>query len=58
MSFECNLNFELIGTLIGMAIYNSVLLDLHLPTVVYKKLLGQQTDLKVQTYDSLGYPRV
>lgn len=37
-SFECSVNFELIGTLLGLAIYNSVLLDLNFPTIVYKKL--------------------
>jgi hypothetical protein len=37
-SFECNVNFELIGTLLGLAIYNSVLLDLNFPKIVYKKL--------------------
>lgn len=38
-SFECNINFELIGTLLGLAIYNSVLLDLNFPIVTYKKLV-------------------
>lgn len=48
-SFECNVNFELIGTLLGLAIYNSVLLDLNFPKIVYKKLLnvpGTLEDLK------------
>ena len=39
-SFECNVNFELIGTLLGLAIYNSVLLDLKFPKIIYKKLTG------------------
>ena len=30
----------------GIAIYNSVILDLHLPTACYKKLLGIQPDLE------------
>lgn len=44
-SFECNVNFELIGTLLGLAIYNSVLLDLNFPSVVYKKLISLPTTL-------------
>lgn len=32
--------FELIGTILGLAIYNSVILDVHLPPAVYKKLMG------------------
>lgn len=45
-SFECSVNFELIGTLLGLAIYNSVLLDLNFPTVVYKKLIGLESHLE------------
>jgi hypothetical protein len=32
--------YHLVGILIGLAIYNAVLLDLHFPRAVYKKLLG------------------
>lgn len=45
-SFECNVNFELIGTLLGLAIYNSVLLDLSFPKIVYKKLINLQANLE------------
>lgn len=45
-SFECNLNFELIGTLLALAIYNSVLLDLKFPRIIYKKLLGESVTLQ------------
>ncbi len=38
--------FELIGILLGLAIYNGVILDLHLPVVVYKKLLGHKLTLE------------
>jgi len=31
--------FELLGNVVGLAIYNNVLLDLHFPLIVYKKLL-------------------
>lgn len=38
-SISCNLNFELIGMLMGLAIYNKTLLDLKFPLVLYKKLI-------------------
>jgi len=28
--------------LVGLAIYNNVILDLHLPSVIYRKLLGKR----------------
>ena len=39
-SLESEREFELVGILIGLAIYNGVILDMHLPLVLYKKLLG------------------
>ena len=39
---EPNVNFELIGILMGLAIYNNIILDVPLPIVVYKKLLFQR----------------
>ncbi|KAL9643574.1 hypothetical protein ABK040_010187 [Willaertia magna] len=39
-SFESQDDFKLIGTVIGLAIYNSIILDTHFPNVVYKKMLG------------------
>lgn len=38
-SFECSLNFELIGLLLGLALYNEVILSLKFPMAVYKKLI-------------------
>jgi hypothetical protein len=38
-------DFQLIGILLGLAIYNAVILDLHFPLVVYKKLLGEPVGL-------------
>lgn len=35
--------FELIGTILGLAIYNSVILDIHFPQIMYKKLMGQES---------------
>lgn len=37
-SFECNLNFELIGMLLGLALYNATILKLNFPLAIYKKL--------------------
>ena len=34
------LEFELIGKLLGLSIYNSVILDVHFPKILYKKLVG------------------
>ncbi|KAK2962268.1 putative Ubiquitin-protein ligase E3A [Blattamonas nauphoetae] len=36
---------KLIGMLLGIAIYNGILLDLHFPTACYKKLLNQPVTL-------------
>lgn len=32
--------YELVGILLGLAIYNGIILDVHFPLLVYKKLLG------------------
>eukprot|EP00927_Polykrikos_kofoidii_P061396 TRINITY_DN56231_c0_g1_i1.p1 TRINITY_DN56231_c0_g1~~TRINITY_DN56231_c0_g1_i1.p1 ORF type:complete len:782 (-),score=165.34 TRINITY_DN56231_c0_g1_i1:203-2548(-) len=39
-SFETNLQFELFGIVVGLAIYNQVILDVRFPMAVYKKLLS------------------
>ena len=39
-SFENEANFRLIGILLGLAIYNSIILDVHFPITVYRKLLN------------------
>lgn len=41
--------FELVGIVIGLAIYNGVILDVHFPLVVYKKLLNQDLTLVVSS---------
>jgi len=49
-SLENEREFELIGILLGVAIYNGVILDVRFPHVVYKKLMRQSlglADLKV-----------
>jgi hypothetical protein len=44
-TLESNVNFELVGMVLGLAIYNSIILDVHLPMVTYKKILGVPTDI-------------
>eukprot|EP00917_Polyrhabdina_sp_WS-2016_P010650 GHVP01023467.1.p1 GENE.GHVP01023467.1~~GHVP01023467.1.p1 ORF type:complete len:688 (-),score=125.32 GHVP01023467.1:154-1953(-) len=39
-SFESKEEFQLVGIVLGLAIYNGVILDVHFPMAVYKKLLG------------------
>lgn len=46
-SFEANIEFELIGILIGIAIYNGIILNLNFPKFIYKKILGE----KLTIYD-------
>ena len=40
-SFENDSQFTLIGIVLGLAIYNNVILDIHFPMVVYRKLMGK-----------------
>lgn len=42
LSFETESQFTLIGIVLGLAIYNSCILDVRLPMVVYRKLLGKK----------------
>jgi E3 ubiquitin-protein ligase HECTD2 len=44
-SFENDDQFFLVGLVLGLAIYNSTILDIHLPSACYKKLLDQKVDL-------------
>ncbi|QSL64033.1 hypothetical protein MERGE_000188 [Pneumocystis wakefieldiae] len=39
-SFESSDQYYLVAVIFGLAIYNSTILDVHLPLVCYKKLLG------------------
>ena len=41
-SFESDAQFKLIGILLGLAIYNNIILDIHFPMVVYRKLMGKK----------------
>ncbi|MES1910964.1 MAG: hypothetical protein MHM6MM_003478 [Cercozoa sp. M6MM] len=40
-SFEGDVEFEAIGKLVGLAVFNGVLLDLNFPRLFYKKLLRE-----------------
>lgn len=56
MQVESEREYTMVGALMGLAIYNAVLLDVHFPVVLYKKLLGQTpdfTDLKL-AFPELG----
>ena len=44
-TFEPNINFELVGTLMGIAIYNNTFIDLPFPHACFKVLLDQELDL-------------
>ncbi|WIA41938.1 hypothetical protein OEZ86_009249 [Tetradesmus obliquus] len=44
-SMDLDTEFELIGILIGLAIYNSHILEFQFPLVLYKKLMGQPLSL-------------
>lgn len=44
-TFESNIKFELIGVLMGLAIYNQIILDIHFPVACYKKLLDISPNL-------------
>ncbi|RDD45965.1 Ubiquitin-protein ligase E3A [Trichoplax sp. H2] len=45
-SLESEREFELVGIILGLAIYNGVILDIHFPQSIYKKLQGEQLHLK------------
>lgn len=38
--------FELVGLILGLAIYNFNIIDVHLPLATYKKLVGQKTTIE------------
>ena len=45
-TFEDKLKFELVGIIMGLAIYNGVILDLHFPIACYKKLLDIEVGIE------------
>uniref|UniRef100_A0A8C7LSU2 Ubiquitin-protein ligase E3A n=1 Tax=Oncorhynchus mykiss TaxID=8022 RepID=A0A8C7LSU2_ONCMY len=58
-SLENEAQFTLIGIVLGLAIYNNCILDVHFPMVVYRKLMGKKgtyldlTDSHPVLYQSL-----
>ncbi|KAJ3117572.1 putative E3 ubiquitin-protein ligase [Phlyctochytrium bullatum] len=45
-TFENNEEYRLVGIIVGLAIYNSIILDVHFPLACYKKLLGRPVGLE------------
>ena len=45
-SFEPKIKFELIGIILGLALFNNVILDVKFPLVIYKKLLDIEPSLE------------
>lgn len=41
-SFEIDAQFTLIGIVLGLAIYNNVILAVNFPMVLYRKLMGRK----------------
>lgn len=41
-SYENEGQYTLIGIVLGLAIYNNCILDVHFPMVVYRKLMGKK----------------
>lgn len=46
LSHEPNINFELIGILMGLAIYNNIILDVSFPQAIYKLLLFEEPNFE------------
>lgn len=44
-AIESESHFELVGILMGLALYNGVMLGMHFPPMMYKKLLGETITL-------------
>lgn len=45
-SIEAPINFELVGTLLGLAINNNILIDIPFPMAIYKTLLDHKIDME------------
>jgi len=46
-SIEAGTEFRLVGQLMGLAIFNSIILDAHFPHCLYLKLLGKKPGFPV-----------
>lgn len=59
LSFENDAQFTLIGILLGLAIYNSCILDIHFPMVVYRKLMGKKGTFRdLYDVDPVSYKQI
>ncbi len=47
-SMEAGTEFRLVGQLMGLAIFNSVILDAHFPHCLYMKLLSKKPGFSVR----------
>ncbi|CAD8203627.1 unnamed protein product [Paramecium octaurelia] len=62
-SFEMPIYYSLIGKLLGLALYNQVLLDVRFPTVLFKKLQNEKVteedlkELDMEIYTGFQYLR-
>ncbi|CAD8173650.1 unnamed protein product [Paramecium octaurelia] len=62
-SFEMPIYYSLIGKLLGLSLYNSVLLDVRFPTVLFKKLQREKVkeedlkELDMETYTGFQFLR-
>ncbi|CAD8210360.1 unnamed protein product [Paramecium pentaurelia] len=62
-SFEIPIYYSLIGKLLGLSLYNSVLLDVRFPTVLFKKLQREKIkeedikELDMETYTGFQFLR-
>ncbi|XP_049820248.1 ubiquitin-protein ligase E3A isoform X2 [Aethina tumida] len=55
-SFESDAQFTLIGIVLGLAIYNNVILAVNFPMVVYRKLMGKRGSFEdLQEWNPLLY---
>lgn len=45
-SLEHELQFEIIGMIFALALYNGVILGVHFPKLMYKKILGERVDFE------------
>ncbi|CAM1307289.1 HECTD2 (predicted) [Pycnogonum litorale] len=46
--------YNLIGVLMGLAVYNSIILDLHFPSICYRKLLSPPVIPRDMDYSTVG----
>lgn len=56
-SFESDAQFTLVGIVLGLAIYNNIILAVNFPMVVYRKLMGKKGYFEdLQDWNPVMYP--